>query len=84
MASRNLYKNSGVEFVFSGRKAILDRIAILSNSEYPNNQPDLPQPASAATQGGRFWIPLFSPKTAHVRRTPLKRRLIAFWDEIGL
>ncbi len=77
MASRDLYKNSGVEFVFSGRKAILDRIALLSNSEYSNNQPDLPQPASAATQGGRFGIPFFSPKTAHVRRTQLKRRLIA-------
>ena len=32
MASRDLYKNSGVEFVFSGRKEILDRIALVFNS----------------------------------------------------
>jgi len=63
-------------------KAILDRIALLFNPEYPNNHPDRSQPASAATQGGRFWVPFFNPKTAQVRRTQLKRRLIESWDEM--
>ncbi len=59
MASRDLYKNSGVEFVFSGRKAILDRIALQSSPEYLNKHPDCSQPTSAATQGGRFGTPFF-------------------------
>ncbi len=51
-----------MELVFSGRKAILDRVAFLFNPEYPNNQPDLSQPASAATQGGRLGSPFLVPK----------------------
>ncbi len=74
-------KRTVVELVFSGRKAILDKIALLFSPEYPNNHPDRSQPASAATQGERFWVPFFSPKTAHVRKTQLKRRLIAFCED---
>jgi len=51
--------------------------------EYPNNHLDRFQPTSAPTQGGVFWVPFSSPKTAQVRMTQLKRRLIASWGEMG-
>ena len=60
-----------------GQKAILDRIALQSSPEYPNNHPDCYKPTSAATQGGCFWGRFSSPNTSQVRRAQLKRRLIA-------
>jgi len=48
----------------------------------PNWPLDGTQSTSTGNQSVHFSVnPFFSPKTAHLRRTQLKRRLIASWDE---